>query len=953
MQGGVADIIISDVVAQGIILALLQQQTTGFYSQPSAQTQAVAAELSATFLALAMAQAPCLGVQAAAGQGVASAVPNVLAAPSASSAPAPSTRLDDTEALRQAYQNKKKELGYLDSSDVFVQAIALLGQQTSRQNPLAQNTDQLIKTSQTASSQAASQQSKPSQAASTPQRKYIALTSMLVTPLEKAFLAALSGGRITPIAMPKADEKGALDALAGKECHFLACRGAETEVRAVFRDILANKCNLADCALVYLGAEYPQLVYKMAPRFALPVTLEGGIPLSESLLFATLQTLQNWVAEQYPIDLLYPLLINRDCAPKNASQLAKILVARPMSWGKVLYTLADGQRPSTLADATWADWQAFLACLLALDSPQTTLEAQQKNLQILLARYTPRHRMGEGTAYHATLALLESAAQTCVAGEALLARLLALMQGGSYQPSAVAEPSLLCMPVAKALLSGRKTLYVMGLTRYALEEGGAQSPILLDAEREALSPALDTVASRAARLAAQFYRLVATHQGKLVFSYPNFESVHMAPVQPAPFYTYALAQTPATEQQVSYLAQTPLTAADFAVASPQPLAQVAMQSTANTTAAQSGTAAPQAPEGSSAAQTQSEAQAPTQENASETEPETTPNQNLNPTDPLTACMQNFVFSASSLEAAFTCPLQFYLQRVLRLQDDAPTPQRIDRWLHPGARGIFIHLVLEQYYLAEIAHSANASNPAPNLDALYQSQLEQLEADNPCRHQAAEQAKAVELPQMRQMIDDAIAWTAQNGRIVQSAEQRVGPTGAPIPLKISEDKTIQFVGSIDRVDIDATGGTASTSNTTTPNTTASSTYILDYKSGDARTFQENMGVHLQHYLYTLAYEQTHEGETVAAAGYLLLNTEVAYREMVQTQAVRDEMQKKVLALLEILADEEKIQTPCPCYQLQGSALVLGDDETRKNAYESCKRYCPYSAVCAPYWEGDVS
>lgn len=90
LQGGEA-VIISDAVAQGVVLMLLQQQTRGFYSQPSTQTQTVAERLFDIFLELAMAQVPCLTASVA-------AVKNAV----------PSARLADTEALRQAYQNKKK-----------------------------------------------------------------------------------------------------------------------------------------------------------------------------------------------------------------------------------------------------------------------------------------------------------------------------------------------------------------------------------------------------------------------------------------------------------------------------------------------------------------------------------------------------------------------------------------------------------------------------------------------------------------------------------------------------------------------------------------------------------------------------------------------------------------------------------------------------------------------------
>ncbi len=887
---GSTQTVIDDAKAQELILTLLQEQPAGFYGEEINQTLRVAKALYDTFLALAMAEAPPLSAPEVGALGVTS-----------------SERITDTEALRQAYQAKKTELGYLDCSDLFVQAIALLKQGVTQ-----------------------------------PARRYIALSNLATTPLEDDFLGALTGGDFAQIRMPQGD---ALNVLVGNACTFRACRGIETEVRSALRDVVEQARNVEDCALVYLGSEYPQMLYEMAPRYEIPIALEGSIPLEKSNLFASLQGLQAWAAQGYPIKGLYTLLEHHDCAPESAMKLASFLRARPASCGKELYTLRDAVCPTGLSEQAWADWQVFLDCILAITDPvcppdgsaQTGMQqaaavsTQQSQLQYLLAHYCPLHRTGEGGAYSATLGLLASAAQMPARGKTLLARLLVLMQDSSYQPNASSDTALLCMSVEQALLSGRKTLYIVGLTRYALEDGGAESPILLDAEREKLSRALRTVQARAKRLAAQFQQLILTHQGELIFSYPAFESARMTQVFPAPFYAQALAKTQCTEQQVSYLAQTPLSAADVVVSGAggvSPAANTVANAAGGTTPAANtlalglasqtpaqGQPTPQgvpAPQGTQAPSASSTADAST----------------------LAARMDGFVFSASALESALACPLAFYLARVLRLQDDAFDEEKVGRWLTGGKRGTFVHAVLEQYYCAQIAHGADPTAPAPDLDAIYQTELARLEQENPCCHAAARQAKAEELPSIRKMIDDAIAWTTQQGRTVLCAEGHVGTTAQPISLVLSADKTIQFVGSVDRVDTNPTG---------------KETYILDYKSGDIHSFQDKMPLHLQHYLYTLAYEQSHVGAAVHAAGYLLLGDDVVYQELVQDKALRDEMQKKVLALLAILSDETAIQTPCPCYRLEGEALVLGDEKTRQDAHETCKRYCPYSAVCAEYWK----
>jgi RecB family exonuclease len=99
------------------------------------------------------------------------------------------------------------------------------------------------------------------------------------------------------------------DAEGGLSVRCLAAVGAETEVRAVFRDILDRGLSLDDVEIAYTSADpYLALIDGLAEKWTLPVTLSVGRPVAETRPGQSLLKWLEWVREGLEAPLLIQLL---------------------------------------------------------------------------------------------------------------------------------------------------------------------------------------------------------------------------------------------------------------------------------------------------------------------------------------------------------------------------------------------------------------------------------------------------------------------------------------------------------------------------------------------------------------------------------------------------------------------------------------------------------------------
>ncbi|MDO4990805.1 MAG: PD-(D/E)XK nuclease family protein, partial [Eubacteriales bacterium] len=108
-------------------------------------------------------------------------------------------------------------------------------------------------------------------------------------------------------------------------------------------------------------------------------------------------------------------------------------------------------------------------------------------------------------------------------------------------------------------------------------------------------------------------------------------------------------------------------------------------------------------------------------------------------------------------------------------------------------------------------------------------------------------------------------------------------------------------------------------------------VIDYKSGRPRRFRRDFDIKLQYYLYTLAWEKLHPDQPIRRATYDLVDGigGVEKKTVEMTDAVREDMNRKVTELLDLLAD--------PVSAVMTRQEMWGDDFT-------CPDYCPFIAIC---------
>lgn len=561
-------------------------------------------------------------------------------------------------------------------------------------------------------------------------------------PLELELLSAVSDGKVETISMPK-PQMGQLS------CRFVSCRGMETEVRFLFEDLLRKGKSLEQCAVVYLDNTYATAIANTAYRWNVPVTMASGLPLKQSKLFYLLTELAQWPKANHRLDILHEVLSSGGCGPERYNQLADVLARNGSLHGISSYQLTDDKKPDQLDDEIWSQWKEFLNLATTLADNTVDKGKQVVNLRRFLSHFTAHHTSLDVAAYSAAQGLMDTAVETCGQDTALLQQLLDLMEESNYMPAPTGAPSLLCMTLSQGLLSGRTTLYVVGMGRYALDDNQGESPILLDDERVKLGN-METVTSRGETRRRLIEHLIATHRGDLIFSYSNFSSGDIIEgFLPAPYFEQVRQEVQGTVEEVSYIPAEPMTPAEISLCNPDYAPEIPLPIATG--------------DGGKSVD-------------------------------FGALIADFRFSASSLEVAYACPLKFYLSRILGIYPPALALPK-NTWLEGRVLGDAMHHILDDYFTLLL------QTPHVDVNPLIQKACDRLTASYPCFDPATEELRRVELEELENMVKTAIAKYQASGRTVQDTEAAFGEKkDEPLAMSI-KDRTLLLSGSIDRVDYD--------------------------------------------------------------------------------------------------------------------------------------------------------
>jgi hypothetical protein len=185
-------------------------------------------------------------------------------------------------------------------------------------------------------------------------------------------------------------------------------------------------------------------------------------------------------------------------------------------------------------------------------------------------------------------------------------------------------------------------------------------------------------------------------------------------------------------------------------------------------------------------------------------------------------------SATGVERWATCPFQYLLVNVLRVQ---ATQRPEEEWtITPRDRGDVVHRVLEAFF-RELHARGRFDQGGPldtadhaRLDALAAEAFAQLEAEGRTGHPLAwENARASILADLHTLLEREDGWREQEGWRPSRFEQKFGfpdePTAwPPVTITLPGGRTVAFRGLIDRVDFSP------------PRIEPRRALIVDYKTG---------------------------------------------------------------------------------------------------------------------------
>jgi len=374
------------------------------------------------------------------------------------------------------------------------------------------------------------------------------------------------------------DPKGAPPPFNDGSVEIFRALGPMNESREVLRRIVGAGVAFDDVEMVCPpGPAYAAALHRLSLRVGLPVTFAEGLPLSLTRPGRVLEGILEWIEEDFLASTLCRLVESHDLRlpssgaggdipPRSASRhLQKALIG----WGRGRYvSRLEALRKKTEAEAEGAGYEAGEGRSEEERKVRRLTAAEIGRLADavgrLLAWIPDLPRKGPVPFAELCLGLsaaLEAAAATgsdvqerdaqalrlittelgALAGgfwdraardvprppeiglEAALDRIRTAVFALSVGASAPRPGHLHVSGFSSGGYSGRPLTFVLGLDDSDFPGRGLQDPVLLDAEREALSPGLATTADSLRESVYSMAALLASLRGQVIFSFPAYD----------------------------------------------------------------------------------------------------------------------------------------------------------------------------------------------------------------------------------------------------------------------------------------------------------------------------------------------------------------------------------------------------------------------------------------------
>ena len=730
-----------------------------------------------------------------------------------------------------------------------------------------------------------------------PRLKAAACTNLTARGVTAQFIRALQP---QPIPVPLWEEMSQLSAdkfflpqtAAALPCTPALLRGfgVENETLFPFYDTLKNKYAFGDVAILCADASAFSLLRDHAQQLDIPLTVESGFHLSDAPALQLLRKLAEWKEQDYPAEG-FAELVKDGFTPPHSPSLLKFLRKENVGFQKDRYL--EHLKAAAASDSEYQhpdyipQWQEIFKALFSLFDDATAPKDGFAALRALLQEYYIKKDAASRAGQCATIyglgeqLLSQQAAPLFKNFSGFLSVLLELSETTPWLYARPADGAIHAAPLSRGAFLNRKHTYILGLKQDALTAKGAESPLLRNEERAVLGIPASTADEMLPQLQLGHCLAACSKDDTLVLSYPSYDLSRGLDYDPSVWFKLLAKKTDAGVALFDFFRETGFTAADEWL--------------------HSGSLPQQA------------------DCKADEKPD------------LKDFFKNHVFSASALETALACPMQFYIRYVLGVTPPE-RPELLDTlWLPATGKGNLVHQSLEQYFNAVIA-----GNPPQDRDEIFNKCLAQFEFDFPCTKVSLKEADtAVTRGMYHACIDaydpaesEALACEFKlscKGGGTCSLDGKTFEIPEVFPLKVCR-KTILFTGSIDRLDRLPNGHYR----------------IIDYKTSNPVYFTQNMDHKLQYYLYAKAVEQL-LGTPVDEAVYLLLDQYSVTPVTVEKPSKQKDCEARLSKLFKNLQDADAITMKKPVWD--GTVFSCPDDDPkRQRTLNTCEKFCSFYEIC---------
>lgn len=308
----------------------------------------------------------------------------------------------------------------------------------------------------------------------------------------------------------------------GPDLSLFHAGGCEAEIEEVFRRILASGRSLDQAEIVCASPQYSTLIWEKAMRYDWPVTLAQGIAAALTRPGRALIAMTEWIEDDFAAGRLRRMLQSGDITMSDrvsisAGQAARLLVKAQAAWGRDTYRLSLGRlgmssRTRALRDDLAADqreglekrarqadelahWIGALISRVPVPDADRLIDLQQivncacTFVDQSAARASALDALAASSLSEAIGELRALGDFRCPLDQALrfLRERVESVTVGADRPR---PGHLHVSSLTGAAFAGRPLMFVIGLEEGRVFPAPFEDPILLDIERERISPAL-------------------------------------------------------------------------------------------------------------------------------------------------------------------------------------------------------------------------------------------------------------------------------------------------------------------------------------------------------------------------------------------------------------------------------------------------------------------------------